>query len=438
MTRTPPSRRPRIPPRRPSRLFEPLRFAFAEYLFRRGHPDSQRYAKISEVRRFVRFLETRGRKRLLPLSRTWAQRYERRRRDELRERRGVQSAVNRIYHVRSSLRDFYGFLETRGGVPRRRSTPPRDSLRATIEEYLRFLRETRGLDDSTVIAYGKPIARFLHFVRRAGKQDPGEIDLALVDAFFCRILPGRSRSFVYHHVTAVTGYLRFVFLTGAHPRNLAPLVETPVSFRQARLPRTIGKKDIQRILSEIDGETAKGRRDRAMLLLLVALGLRPHEVALLRSKDVDLNRGSVRVPAAKNSPERRLPLPSLLRSAIAEYLQRDRPADALSDRLFLCMPAPWRPFRAGRTLAAILRRYFVRTGLTDRGITVYALRHAFAQRLLERRVPLAVIRDLMGHRSIATTCLYLKVDLHHLREVARLSTVHYLADLLLRGESRTP
>jgi site-specific recombinase XerD len=280
--------------------------------------------------------------------------------------------------------------------------------------------------------------KFLRFVRRAGRRHPREIDLSLVDAYFSQILPGRSRSFVSKHVAVVTGYLHFVFLTGVHPRNLAPLVETPVSFRQARLPRTIEKKDIQRVLSEIDPGTPKGRRDRAMFLLLVVLGLRPQEVSLLRTRDVDLDRGSVRVPSAKSSPERRVPLPPVPRSAIAEYLRRDRPADAPSDRLFLCMTAPWRPFRSGSSLAIPLGLYFARAGLTDRGITVYALRHAFAQRLMERKVSLAVIRDLMGHRSIETTCLYLKVDLHHLREVARLPAVHHLAGLLLRDASRLP
>ena len=102
------------------------------------------------------------------------------------------------------------------------------------------------------------------------------------------------------------------------------------------------------------------------------------------------------------------------------------------------MLAPWRPFRSGSTLAGALRLYFVRVGLTERGLTVYALRHAFAQRLVERGVPIAVIRDIMGHRSIETTALYLKVDLHHLREVARLPSVRHLASLLLRDGSRTP
>lgn len=439
MTRTPPSRRPETTARRSSRLFEPLRIAFAKYLFRRGHPDRQRYTKVSEVRRFVRFLEAGGRKRLLPLSRTWARRYERHRLDELRERRGARSAANMGHHVRGALQAFYGFLETRGGVPHgQRSAAPRDPLDASTEGYLRFLRETRGFADCTVAFRQRPMKRFLRFVRRAGRRHPCEIDLSLVDAFFSQILSGRTHSFVYSHVLSVRGYLRYLFLTGVHPKDLASLVESPVSFRQARLPRTIGEKDIRRVLSEIDPGTPKGRRDRAMFLLLVALGLRPHEAALLRTKDVDLDRGSVLVPAAKSSPQRRVPLPPVLRSAIAQYLLRDRPADAPTDRLFLYMRAPWRPFRSGETLATILGRYFARAGLTERGLTVYALRHAFAQRLMERKVSLAVIRDLMGHRSISTTFLYLKVDLHHLREVARLPTVRRLAGLLLRDGSRTP
>jgi len=170
------------------------------------------------------------------------------------------------------------------------------------------------------------------------------------------------------------------------------------------------------MLEAVDRRSLVGRRDYAILLLLVAYGLRAHEVAALRLDDVDWRRERLRVPERKAGHSTAFPLSPMVGKAILDYLQHGRPPN--SDRhLFYRVVAPPRPL----TNAAISCRatyYLRKAGISVARAGSHTLRHTCVQRLVDAELPLKVIGDYIGHRSPDSTNIYTKVAVEALREVA--------------------
>jgi integrase/recombinase XerD len=173
---------------------------------------------------------------------------------------------------------------------------------------------------------------------------------------------------------------------------------------------------VDRLLSLPRTETRLGRRDRAILETFYATGCRASEVAGLRPADLDLKDGLVRC-VGKGNKERRVPLGSRAIAALVDYLRNDRAA------LVVRRPEPASVFvsRSGRPLSrnalwSIVKRY-ARTAGLPRSVSPHTLRHSFATHLLAGGADLRVVQEMLGHASIATTQVYTRVELSHLRSV---------------------
>lgn len=218
-------------------------------------------------------------------------------------------------------------------------------------------------------------------------------------------------------ITALRSFLRFLHCTGRSPVDLAPSVPTVPDWRDTRLPRAIGARDVRRIVCACDTRTARGRRDRAVLLLLARLGLRAGEVVHMTLEDIDWHAGEL-VVRGKGSRLDRLPLPADVGSALVAYL-RDRHAVDGSRRMFLTNRAPRRPFTTSATVSTIVARAIQRAGLQPPSRGAHLLRHSLATDLLRRGASLSEIGELLRHRGPDTTMIYAKVDLAALRDLAR-------------------
>jgi site-specific recombinase XerD len=187
--------------------------------------------------------------------------------------------------------------------------------------------------------------------------------------------------------------------------------------RLASLPRHLDTTQFTRLLASLDSSSPRGLRDRAMLLCVARLGLRASEVARLRIDDIDWRNGTIRVPARKTGRGALLPLPQELGQAIVAYLRRGRPATQerqvfVLHRLHLGAPI------SRQVVGDAVRRALRHSGISAPMRGANLLRHSLATDLLGHRTTLKEIADLFGHRSLATTAIYAKVDVAALREVA--------------------
>jgi integrase len=211
-------------------------------------------------------------------------------------------------------------------------------------------------------------------------------------------------------------FLRYLHREARISRNLSGCVEGPKQYRLSKIPRSITRDEVRRVFATIDRRTAIGKRDYAMLLLLVTYGLRAREIAALTLEDIDWRRDRLRIPWRKAGHSSVYPLSTAVGAALLGYLQRARPA--VPDRnVFLTMVAPW---RALRYTAISLRagRYLQKAGVPIPRPGSHTFRHTCVQRLVDADFSLKAIGDYVGHRSPQSTEIYSKVAIEPLRAIA--------------------
>lgn len=280
-----------------------------------------------------------------------------------------------------------------------------------MECFTRFLLGERGLVPGTVRGY---VDRSRRFVAGLGRGGLAELTPAKVTAAVLGESTTVSVSATQNYVASVRAFLRFCFLEGLVETDLSEAALRITGRRRSSLPEGIAKHEADALLASCDRRTAIGRRDFAVIVTLLRLGLRRSEVAGLGLDDIDWRAGEI-VVVGKGARKDRLPLPTDVGAAIAAYLQRGRPT---SDRreVFLRARAPFEPIAAG-TVASTVRRACRRAGVAEVG--AHRLRHTAACDMTAAQVPLPEIAQVLRHRSLQSTAIYARVDLDRLRELAQ-------------------
>ena len=218
-------------------------------------------------------------------------------------------------------------------------------------------------------------------------------------------------------ITSLRSFLRFLNASGASGIDLAEAVPAIASWRLARLPRCLTEDEVARLIATCDGTAPGCVRDRAILLLLVRLGLRAGDVAQLRLGDIDWRGGTLLV-AGKGRYQVRLPLPQDVGDALLAYLDH-RPKTECSDRVFLRSIAPAGPFTSGDGVSSVVKHALQRAGIESPAKGAHLLRHTAATQMLRQGVPLDQIGLVLRHRSLDMTAYYAKVDTSLLRGIAQ-------------------
>lgn len=282
-----------------------------------------------------------------------------------------------------------------------------------IDRFLIHMEFERGLSNHTVQAYAHDLGCFNQFLktRRVSFRGLTREDL---DGYLAEL--GRSLSFrsVARHVSAIRVFLKYLVREKVISGNPARLIDLPKMRR--RLPEILSQTEVESLLAAPDGRSPKGLRDRAMLEVLYAAGLRVSELIQLRTFLVDFEGGFLRT-MGKGSKERLVPLGMRAVEAVQSYLQNGRPSfrkGANSPYLFLNM-------RGGRMSRQgfwkLIKEYGRRAGIRKE-ITPHVLRHSFASHLLEGGADLRSVQIMLGHADISTTQIYTHVTR------ARLKAVH--------------
>jgi integrase/recombinase XerD len=281
-----------------------------------------------------------------------------------------------------------------------------------LDVFAAYLRRERGVSAFTVDLYVADVRRFL-----AGRGDRELSELTAADV--SRAVLGQvgawSPASVRRFGCALRSFLRYCFLTGLVERDLSGAALPVSGRRRSLLPQGITPAQEKALLRACDRRRSAGRRDYAVVLLILRLGLRANEVATLRLDDLDWRAGQLTVHG-KGDRVDQLPLPVDVGEAIAAYLCRGRPRSATTREVFLrVQPPPVGLTRVGvSSLVAAAAR---RAGLGV--VRPRRLRHTAATDMLRAGASLPEIGQVLRHRSLGTTAIYARVDVERLRAIAR-------------------
>jgi len=286
-----------------------------------------------------------------------------------------------------------------------------------VPGFFDYLVEERGLRPASVFGYRHHLARFETYLRRIGVESIRELSPAILSAFVVeRSAAGLSKGTVREGAGVLRVFLRYAHREGVLAGDLSGAVGSPQVYRLSNIPRSVSWDDVNRVLAGVDRRTEAGRRDYAILLLLVTYGLRGREVAALTLDDIDWKRERLAIPERKAGHSTAFPLSAVVGEALLDYLQHGRPVT--TDRhVFFRAAAPRQPIGAA-AVSSRARHYLLKAQVDVPRPGSHTLRHSTVQRLVDANFDLKTIGDFVGHRSARSTEVYAKVAVEALREVA--------------------
>jgi integrase/recombinase XerD len=279
-----------------------------------------------------------------------------------------------------------------------------------LKSFLNYLAVEKGLSRNTLESYERDLRKYFSFL---DDKEPGEITQQDVLGFLSMLsregmaVPSQARS-----LSAVRGFHRYLLTDGLSSSDPTVNIDTPHGW--TRLPKTLSSGEVESLLSQPDLADPLGIRDKAMLEVLYAAGLRVSELVGLRLQDINLERGYV-VVVGKGSKERAVPLGEVAAVRVREYLDRARPLlikEAGSDSVFISL----RKRQITRQMFWERIKHYVRKAGITRNVSPHTLRHSFATHLLDNGADLRSVQAMLGHSDISTTQIYTHVSRERLKK----------------------
>jgi integrase/recombinase XerD len=298
------------------------------------------------------------------------------------------------------------------------SSSPEAIQAAPAEElatFLDYIRVERGLAANSIASYQRDLREFARFLRRKGRNVAAADREDIRDFLASLYRRGLSARSAARHLVSLRNLFKFLLKEGRRLTDPTREIDAPKIGQS--LPKYLTASEVEALLQQPDPSTPAGLRDKAMLELLYATGMRVSELIGLRWEDFEVNLGVVRC-RGKGSKERLIPVGKSALRAVEDYVRRGRPGLAKkqdSPNLFLNQ-------RGGRLSRVgfwkLLARYGRRAGIST-PLTPHVVRHSFATHLLERGADLRSIQLMLGHSDISTTQIYTHVVKERLKQVYR-------------------
>ena len=297
-----------------------------------------------------------------------------------------------------------------------RCPPPRTPVMSEVDHFVDYLRNVRGLEPRTIEFHICYVKEFLgHLGYDLNTNVIATLAVKQVDDFLCVCAKRLNRYSLQHVVASLRAFLRFQHEQGILRSPLHTMIDTPRIYRFEQIPRALPWETVNALLHAIDRSATSGMRDYAVLFLMATYGLRNSEVVGLTLDDIDWRAGILHIPQRKTRNRLLLPLTDAVADVVIAYLE-SRPKLPYRE-LFLRIRPPHGPL--GRTAVSDIFRHWLRESGLDiplRG--AHCIRHSYAVHLLRQGAPVKAIGDLLGHRSAASTCVYLRLAVEDLRSVA--------------------
>jgi integrase/recombinase XerD len=306
---------------------------------------------------------------------------------------------------------FIRFLQQSGKLPLPVPPPSAGDRWPVLAEFRSWMRDHRGLSESTLDLYEGILPGLLDSIGDDAKTYSPEALRAFVQE--------RARPHGVHRarciVVAVRAFARFLGATGQCPPGMEHAIPCFANWQLSSVPRFLAADDVERIIQSC-GDDTFGLRDKPVLLLLARLGLRASEVAQLKFADIDWRNGSIAV-CGKGRRHEKLPLPQEVGDAILRYLNQGRPSLKVPE-VFTTARAPFHALTRA-SVTHVVRSALSRTGIKAPINGAHVLRHSAATTMLRQGATLAGVGAILRHRSPMTTAHYAKVDFGLLSEIAQ-------------------
>ena len=284
-----------------------------------------------------------------------------------------------------------------------------------IDDFIYFMEAERGVSRNTVMAYKRDLSRFMEYIKRKGIPLSRVSRNDIVDFMMLLRDRGLSPVSVARNLAALKTFWKFLVSEQKADDNIAALVDTPRIWQT--VPDVLSQEEITRLLEVPAADDPVTVRDKAMLELMYASGLRVSEVCSLKRKDMNFQADFIRC-VGKGGKERIVPVGRKASVAVRRYLEAARPVlakDITVSDLFIS--------RLGKRLSRqsvwkMVKKYALLSGIT-KGITPHTLRHSFATHLLQGGAELRGVQEMLGHSDISTTQVYTHVDRSRLKSLHR-------------------
>ncbi|MCR5119234.1 MAG: site-specific tyrosine recombinase XerD [Lachnospiraceae bacterium] len=281
------------------------------------------------------------------------------------------------------------------------------------EEFITYLREVKKTSRNTELSYKRDLVKLENYLAAQGITDVSRVSVTTLQSYILYMeRSGFASATVSRNIASIKAFFHFLFRKGYIKEDISEDLKAPKI--EKKLPEILTTEEVNRLLEQPRGASPKDLRDRAMLELLYATGIRVSELISLNMSDVNLQVGYIMCRDARK--ERVVPFGAPAKRALGEYLKNARPmmiADQSSDVLFTnCSGQPM----SRQGFWKLVKYYARKAGITS-DITPHTLRHSFAAHLVENGADLRSVQEMLGHSDISTTQIYANMSQNRLREV---------------------
>lgn len=291
------------------------------------------------------------------------------------------------------------------------SLPPSREL---LAGYLSFIVRHRGLSPATYRQRRKALQEFLDYLQNR-TISLKEVQVKDLDGFIRKAADlHMSKAYVCIRTTAIRGFFRYLYGEGWFSKDLSRAVESPRIYRDSIVPPHFTWEELRQLFASIRGETPPALRDRAMLALLCVYGLRSGEIVSLTMDDIDWTHKVLQIRNRKNGSSLILPLLPEVEAVLSHYISKGRPSQVSFRELLLNVHG--QPMKNGQLLSKRLRTLVARAGLKgNRGC--HAIRRTVGTHLVEQGCGVAEVALILGHTSLQSAQVYLRLSVELLRDV---------------------
>lgn len=286
-------------------------------------------------------------------------------------------------------------------------------MKCEIQEFIDYLHKTRGTSKNTEVSYERDLKKLEKYLTEGGFETAEQITSTVLNSY---VLYMERKNFAASSISRSIASIRafFQFLTQKYRWKENPAEKLKAPKIEKKLPDILSVEEVELLLKQPKENTAKGIRDRAMLELLYATGIRVSELISLKVKDIDLKLGYLTCSSGER--ERVIPFGTTAKQAVEHYMEGARKillGEQESDYLFLNC--------SGKSMSRqgfwkVLKGYAASAGI-QQDITPHTLRHSFAAHLVQNGADLKSVQEMMGHSDISTTQIYMNMNIHKIRDV---------------------
>ena len=282
-----------------------------------------------------------------------------------------------------------------------------------LDNFIHYLEAVRKSSRNTILSYNRDLEKFAAFLDAQAVVDLTDVNETTMNAYILMMEQKQfATSTISRNIAALKSFFDYLERYENHQGNPAARLKAPKIEKKA--PEVLTVAEVTRLLEQPAGRNNKELRDKAMLELMYATGIRVSELVSLTIDDINVQAGYIR--CSERGRERIIPIGSVARISLRQYLKQARPAMISDDSSAILFPNYSGQPMSRQGFWKILKQYAAKAGI-ESDITPHTLRHSFAAHLLENGADLRSVQEMLGHSDISTTQIYLKMNTGRIRDI---------------------